>query len=479
MARSGTDPVKCAARTRESWEGYRMRLLARTAVWTAAPALLLLAGCGGQPGSEADDSQSVELRSPQVARAEHHDVSAPLSLIRPAPPSLEEREHPVKPVPRRFNHGAHDPVVQASAVPLLIPAPASNFDGIGQGFTGPAGAFTVSSAPPDTNGDVGPNHYVQIVNSDFAVFNKAGTALFGPVPINTLWSGFGGGCQTNNDGDPVAVYDPIANRWVISQFSVTGANGGTVPFLQCVAVSQTADPTGSYFRYSFPYTGFNDYPKMGVWPDGYYTTFNMFNAAGTAFQGSKICAYDRAKMLTGAAATQQCFNTSTAFGGLLPADLDGARMPPAGAPNYVLALGSTANTLAFWKFHVDFTTPANSTFTGPTTLATAAYSEACGGGTCIPQSGTTQQLDSLADRLMFRLAYRNFADHEALVVNHSITAGSSTGVRWYEVRLANGTPSIFQQGTYAPDASFRWMGSIAMDQTGNMRLGFSVSSSSR
>ena len=276
----------------------------------------------------------------------------------------------------------------------------------------------------------------------------------------------------------MAIYDPIANRWVISQFSVTGANGGTVPFLQCVAVSQTADPTGSYFRYSFPYTGFNDYPKMGVWPDGYYTTFNMFNAAGTAFQGAKICAYDRAKMLTGAAATQQCFNTSTSFGGLLPSDLDGSRLPPAGSPNYVLALGSTANTLAFWKFHVDFTTPANSTFTGPTTLATAAYSEACGGGTCIPQSGTTQQLDSLADRLMFRLAYRNFADHEALVVNHSITAGSSTGVRWYEVRLANGTPSIFQQGTYAPDASFRWMGSIAMDQTGNMGLGFSVSSSS-
>src|SRR5205814_1958170 len=229
-------------------------------------------------------------------------------------------------------------------------------------------------------------------------------------------------------------------------------------------------------RYSFPYTGFNDYPKMGVWPDGSYTTFNMFNAAGTAFQGAKICAYDRAKMLTGAAATQQCFNTSTSFGGLLPSDLDGSRLPPAGSPNYVLALGSTANTLAFWKFHVDFTTPANSTFTGPTTLATAAYSEACGGGTCIPQSGTTQQLDSLADRLMYRLAYRNFSDHEALVVNHSITAGSSVGVRWYELRPdASHNLTIFQQGTYAPDSDYRWMGSIAMDQAGNMALGFSRS----
>jgi len=186
----------------------------------------------------------------------------------------------------------------------------------------------------------------------------------------------------------------------------------------------------------------------------------------------------RARGMSSKPATAISFDNGSSTNPMLPSDLDGSRLPPAGSPNYVLALGSTANTLAFWKFHVDFTTPANSTFTGPTTLATAAYAEACSGGTCIPQSGTTQQLDSLADRLMFRLAYRNFADHEALVVNHSITAGSSTGVRWYEIRLANGTPSIFQQGTYAPDTSFRWMGSIAMDQTGNMGLGFSVSSSS-
>ncbi|HET7785469.1 MAG TPA: hypothetical protein VFL36_05825 [Myxococcales bacterium] len=419
-------------------------------------------------------------RGGDIQMNEHHDVSAPLTLLPPAPRSSVLVEHEVKRIPRHFNTAqATDPVVQATAPAPLAPATSLNFNGVGNGFSGPAGTFTVNSAPPDTNGDVGPNHYVQIVNSDFAIFNKAGTAIFGPVPINTLWSGFGGGCQTNNDGDPVVVYDPIANRWVISQFSVTGANGGTVPFLQCVAVSQTADPTGAYNRYSFPYTGFNDYPKMGVWPDAYYTTFNMFNAAGTSFLGAKACAYDRAKMLAGQAATQVCFNTSTAFGGLLPADLDGARLPPAGSPEFLVALGSTANTLAFWKFHVDFVTTANSTFTGPTTLATAAFSEACSGGTCIPQSGTTQRLDSLADRLMFRLAYRNFADgHEALVVNHSITAGTSTGVRWYELRPdVNRNLTMFQQGTYAPDANFRWMGSIATDQSGNMALGFSVSSS--
>src|SRR5205823_2032814 len=246
----------------------------------------------------------------------------------------------------------------------------------------------------DPNGAAGPNHYVQIVNSDFAIFNKAGTPVYGPVPTNTLWSGFGGGCQTNNDGDATVAYDRLANRWIISHFSVS-----TTPFLQCVAVSSTGDPTGSYNRYAFQYANFPDYPKLGVWPDGYYTTFNMFNAAGTQFLGPEICAYDRAKMLVGQAATQQCFTQSTAYGGVLPADLDGSTPPPAGSPNYLVGLGTTSSTLAFWKFHVDWATPANTTLTGPTAISVASFAQACSGGTCIPQSGTSQRLDSLADRL--------------------------------------------------------------------------------
>jgi hypothetical protein len=424
------------------------------------------------PG-QVDQSQSVVRRSPVAEEAEHHDESLPLLLLPPAHRQGGLRIHYVKPIPRRINVGAVDSAVQQSVPTIQAPATTLNFDGVGSGFSGPQGTFTVDSAPPDTNGAVGPNHYVQIVNTDFAVFNKSGTALYGPVPIKTLWGGFGGGCQTNNDGDPVVLYDSIADRWVISQISVT-----TTPYLLCVAVSTTGDPTGSYNRYSFQYTDFPDYPKMGVWPDAYYTTFNFFNAAGTRFLGGEVCAYDRARMLSGAAATQHCFNVGTNFGGLLPADLDGARQPPAGSPNYVLALGANANELALWKFHVDWSTQANTTLTGPTTLSTAAFSEACGGRTCIPQSGTTQQLDSLADRLMFRLAYRNFGDHESLVVNHSVTAGSSVGLRWYEIRSPGATPAIFQQGTYAPDSNFRWMGSIAMDQGGNMALGFSVSGSS-
>src|SRR3954471_24963362 len=431
----------------------------------------------------------------EVRPSSYHDVSPPLRDLPPGPRiyGILEAE-PVRRIPssRNPNFGPDPLVASTNAAPVrLAPTPLQNFDAIGQGFTGPAGTVTVNSAPPDTNAAVGPNHIVETVNTDLAVFNKAGTPIFGPVPINTLWSGFGGGCQTTNDGDPIVSYDRIADRWIVSQFQVT-----TTPFQQCVAVSQTDDPTGAYSRYSFTYAdGFPDYPKMGVWPDAYYITYNLFKNAGTSFLGTKVCAFDRAKMLTGAAATQQCFNTSTAFGGLLPAaaatqqcfnpstafggllpaDFDGTRLPPAGAPNAVVGLGTTSTTLATWKFHVDWTTPANTTFTGPVTMMVAAYTEACGtSGTCIPQSGGGS-LDSLSDRVMYRLAYRNFADgHQALVVNHAVMTGTSVGVRWYELRLdAGNTPSLFQAGTYAPDANFRWMGSIAMDQSGNMALGFS------
>src|SRR4029079_16463140 len=264
--------------------------------------------------------------------------------------------------------------------------------------------------------------------------------------------------------------DRIADRWIVAQFQVT-----VTPFQQCVAISTTGDPTGSYYRYAFSYSdGFPDYPKMGVWPDAYYMTYNVFNNAGTAFLYSKACAFDRAKMLVGGVGTQECFNTSSSYGGLLPADLSGLTLPPAGAPNPLVALGATSTTLAFWKFHSDFTTPANATFSGPTALTVPAYAEACGGGTCIPQSGTINRLDSLADRLMYRAAYRNFGDHEALVVNHAVTAGTSVGLRWYELRGVTTTPTLFQSGTFAPDANFRWMGSAAMDQAGTTAHGDSV-----
>ncbi|HZP17365.1 MAG TPA: hypothetical protein VFB00_05335, partial [Terriglobales bacterium] len=350
-----------------------------------------------------------------------------------------------------------------------------NFAGVGNGDYG----FSPDAAPPDTNGAVGATQYVQWVNESFAVFDKStGTIVAGfPKAGNSIWSGFGGGCETNNDGDPIVQYDKAAQRWVFTQFSVS-----TTPFLQCVAVSTTSDATGTYNRYAFSYvnTQFPDYPKLGVWPDAYYISFNIFNN-GITFAGAKVCAYDRSAMLAGTAATQVCFQLSSSFGGLLPSDLDGTTPPPSGAPNIFVNFGS--NSLNIWRFHVDFATPANSTLTGPVNLPVAAFSPACSGGACIPQPNTRQKLDSLADRLMYRLAYRNFVSHESWVVNHSISAGqskrkSTVGIRWYELRDLNGTPTVFQQGTFSPDSTFRWMGSIAMDKVGNIAVGYSASSSS-
>ncbi|HYL35905.1 MAG TPA: hypothetical protein VEV17_08345, partial [Bryobacteraceae bacterium] len=415
---------------------------------------------------------------PDVSPAVHHDVSPPLREMHVPPRSDVPREHPLRTIPRGASASQQDPVVQTSAGPLVSSTNGLTFAGVGYGDYG----FFPNAAPPDTEGTVGATQYVQWVNESFAVFDKTSGAILPgfPKPGNTLWSGFGGGCETNNDGDPIVQYDKLANRWIFTQFSVS-----TLPYTQCVAVSTTSDATGSYNRYAFSYGDiqFPDYPKLAVWPDAYYISFNIFNN-GSSFAGAKVCAYDRASMLNGAAATQQCFQLSTSFGGLLPSDLDGpANPPPAGSPNFFLAFGS--NSLDLWKFHVDWVNTANTTLTGPTGIGVAAFSPACGGGTCIPQSGTSEKLDSLGDRLMYRLAYRHFPDgHEALVVNHSVTTGSgNVGVRWYELRnpaggtMASGTPVVYQQGTFAPDSNYRWMGSVAMDQSGNIALGYSVSSS--
>jgi hypothetical protein len=349
-----------------------------------------------------------------------------------------------------------------------------NFAGVGDGDYG----FTPNAAPPDTNAAVGATQVVQWVNESFAVFDKTNGALVkGPVAGNQLFQALGAThpCAVNNDGDPIAQYDKINNRWVLTQFSVTGGP----PFYQCVAVSTTSDATGTFNVYAFQQPNFNDYPKIGIWPDAYYATFNMFN--GNSFVGARACAFDGAAMRAGGAATEVCFQESSSVPSLLPSDLDGSTAPPAGSPNFLLNFGT--NSLNLFRFHVDFANPNNSTLMGPINIPVAPFSEACGGGVCIPQLGTRQKLDSLGDRLMYRLAYRNFGTHESLVVNHSITVGSgkhttSVGIRWYELRIMNGTPTVFQQGTFAPDSNFRWMGSIAMDKVGNIAVGYSVSSSS-
>jgi hypothetical protein len=419
-----------------------------------------------------------------VIPADHQDVSQPLREIKPIPPDwnahLDKREKE-KPKPFRTPHQSTGPdqALQTSPGPLVSVTAGQSFDGVGEP------GYEVLYAPPDTNGSVGRTisgvgYYIQWVNVAFGIFNKAnGVMAYGPANGNTLWFGFGGRCEADNDGDPIVIYDKLANRWIFTQFSVSAQ-----PYMQCVAVSKTSDPLGQYNRYSFTYGNlFNDYPKIGVWPDAYYINYNMFTN-GQTFAGGETCALDRTAMLNGQAATQQCFIKSN-DGGMLPADLDGTTLPPTGTPNFVMSFGT--DVLNLYRFHVDWSNPANSTFTGPIVLPVTAFSEACNGGTCVPQASTKNKLDSLGDRLMYRLAYRRFADgHDALVFNHSVGVAPAsrgkpnpqTGVRWYEVRNAGGTPTVFQQGTYAPDASYRWMGSAAMDKAGNIAVGYSVSSSS-
>jgi len=387
----------------------------------------------------------------------------------------EHRVRELKQIPLVDGPGqAKDTVVQATAGTSAAVTGGLGFNGVGVGL----GTYSPQYAPPDTTGAVGATQYVQWVNVDIAVFDKSTGALASGFPKkgNSLFVGMGGPCETSNDGDPIVQYDKNANRWVLSQFAVPGGAAG---YWQCVAISATSDATGAYYRYAFPYTQFNDYPKMGVWSDAYYVSFNMFTST---FQGAKVCAYDRASMLAGQPASQQCFQLSTSYASLMPADIDGSTAPPAGTPNYIVNRLSTS--LGFWKFKVDWSNSANTTLSGPTQIPVAAYNAACSGGTCVPQAGTTQKLDSLGDRLMFRLAYRNIGGVERMVVNHSVQVNTTNkrgsgnaAVRWYEIRNMASTPSVYQQSSYSPDTNFRWMGSAAMDKQGNMALGYSVSSS--
>ncbi|GAB3452754.1 hypothetical protein GCM10027321_01910 [Massilia terrae] len=445
--------------------------------------VLFLAACAASllPFTAHATSDNAAMAGAEVSAAITHDHLPSLRGLMPKPDDFSGSKHVKewKKIPLIDAPGfVQDAVAQTAPVTGGASTIAGlGFDGVGNGFTGPQGTYTVDSAPPDTNGAVGATQYVQWVNEAFAVFDKTtGKVVYGPVAGNTLWTGFGGPCETHNDGDPIVKYDRIANRWVMTQFALP--SGG--PYYQCVAVSQTSDATGAWNRYAFQYTNFPDYPKAGVWPDAYYVTFNMFK--GNSFAGARLCAYDRNSMLNGAPATQQCFQLSTSYGGVLPADLDGATLPSAGSPNYMLSKGSSS--LNFWKMHVDWANPANSTLSAAASVPVAAFNAACGGGSCVPQAGTSEQLDSLADRLMYRLAYRNFGTYESLVVNHSVAVGASrkntyAAVRWYELRnLSANTPTVYQQSTFAPDSTFRWMGSIAMDKMGNIALGYSTSSSS-
>lgn len=408
-----------------------------------------------------------------TARAVHHDVSPSLRNIPPPPTAkgVVHREHPVKrlpPLPTTKGPKRPDTSLQTRASRSLSLALKTTFPGIGNGTSHNGTIYTVSSDPPDTNGAVGTTQYVEWVNTAFAVFDKnTGNRTYGPVDGSILWHGFGGSCEKYNDGDPIVQYDKSANRWVMTQFAVS-----TKPYSQCIAVSRTPDALGPYARYEFQFSDMNDYPKFGVWPDAYYASFNMFKNGKTII-GGKACAFERSMMLLGASARMKCFDTPES--GLLPADVDGRTEPPPGAPEVFMNFG--VDRLNEWRFHVDWMDPSRSTFTGPISIPVSPFQEAC--ESCIAQPGTDQTLDTLGDRLMYRLAFRRFGSHDSLFVNHAVQAPSnSVAVRWYEVRFPFTQPTLAQQGTFAPDAVARWIGSMATDRVGNVLLGYSASGKS-
>jgi hypothetical protein len=390
-------------------------------------------------------------------------------------PDIEEKK-------ALYQFYAVDPALQAWHGAAFMPPPIENFEGLSNNDNLVLTGFR--ALPPDPNGDVGLHHYVQMVNSSFAVFDKKGNRLYVGAG-NSLWTGFGGPCEAFRNTDPVVLYDRYADRWLMS--ILVFSDSDTPPGYECIAISQTGDPLGAWYRYAFKIsdTRIIDYPKFGVWPDAFYMSGNQF--AGDDFQGAGVVAFERDKMLQGLEAGFIYFDLDPVdpnLFGMLPSHLEGPVMPPPGAPNCFVnfddnGAGFNIDRLRIWEFHADWNVTSNSTFIEKTPLLTASFdSSMCFYQTdCIPQPETTARLDAISDRLMYRLQYRNFGPYQTMVLNHTVdTDGSDrAGIRWYELRNAGQGWFIHQESTYAPDGDHRWMGSIAMDGNGNMALGYSVS----
>ncbi|MEN8164008.1 MAG: hypothetical protein ABFS37_07760 [Acidobacteriota bacterium] len=356
------------------------------------------------------------------------------------------------------------------------PAPLIDFEGIGN---------ISGVAPPDTEGAVGPDHYVQVTNLSFAIFDKTGTMVGGPYLTNTLWSGAGGPCQSDNNGDAIFMYDEQADRWVFTQFAVS--SGQAV----CFAVSQTPDPTGIFNLYQINTQRFPDYFKLGVWPDPANNAY--FMATNSGFQDQyDVYAIDRAGMLSGVAAqSAQYFQGYSNL--MMPADVDGDQGPAAGSPGifYTFRDGGEpyfgsppTDSLDIYEFDVDWATPANSTFTMVQSFVPPEFSDfnwtVCGFfvQNCLPQPSPGIGLDSASWWPMQRLQFRNLGSYEALVGSWTVDVTGSPDLaapRWFELQRTGGGPwAVHQEGTYSPDGDHRWMPSAAMDGSGNIAMGYSV-----
>lgn len=404
-----------------------------------------------------------------------------------------------------FNRGIKvvDPLVQG-----FLPAPQTNpvltFEGISNNDNLRDLGFEVF--PPDTNGAVGPNHYVQMANLLFQIFDKSGNPLTNPLSISSLFnaSGITGPCaKGDQQGDPIVLYDSLADRWLLSQsaFDVDSNGNPIPPSTECIAISKTPDPTGDYFVYAFqiPNDLFGDFPKLAVWLDAYYMTTNDFGGSNLDFIGVGVFAFDRSKMLVGDPSASMIFidlsqnqSTSNLFQ-MLPSNVEG-QAPPTNTPNLIAGLvapeitGDSADGIRLFDFHPDFNTPGNTTFIerpeSPITTAPFNANLCNFSPNCIVQPNTRQRVDASpsSQGLNHSLQYRNFGTYESLVTTHTVDVGNNrAGIRYYEIRrnLPGGSFFINEQGTFAPnDGNSRWMGSAAMDKNGDIAVGYSVSSSS-
>ena len=416
-------------------------MLGRLNGLTILGALLLIDGCGG-------------ARAP---------VAAPALAEPPTAASVEQ-----------LTEGPRDALIAVAA-----------FDGLGVGFEG---VSPLLRNPSDNALAVGPDHIVQIVNSQYAVFTKKGARfdttgrlLKGAVPTNSLFKGFGGQCEARNNGDAVARYDQLAKRWLIVMpiFRRPANDSLHGPFSMCYAVSKTGDPTGEYYRYEFKRPLFPDYPRPAIWPDGYY----LPTSTGDDVIEKHACVAERDKMLRGEPAREHCVIIKD-VNFLNNADVDGYQLPPKGAPNPILAAGGTQlkgvlhdDGIYVWQFHVDWKDTTQTRVTGPVKIAVAPYDYLCGGQLtrCVPQPDTLRRLDAQGDKLMNRVVYRRIGRRESVVALHSVnTSSQGGGVRWYEFRVGDDRSlALAQQGTYAPGGFYRWMGSIGMDRAGNISMGYS------
>jgi hypothetical protein len=501
------------------------------------------------PGRSRSDSFSQDPKSNNnritVNQAVRSDVSRPLVRSESFAANVAEEAGAALVQPQRSKAKTRTSSAKATEAGAAIeqrsqgPRPSAqlveSFDGLGFGFEGPQGKANVRN-PSDNSLAVGPDHIFQTVNTRVAIYTKkgrrfreTGKVLYGPVVNNAVFAGFGGQCETRNNGDTVVRYDQLAGRWLIvmpifgrgpvrpdqpepgkdgqpAQTSPRGrpgqpgppfqlgppaepnppnpnratpATAGQGPFSMCYAVSLTSDPLGQYYRYEFLRPFFPDYPRPAIWPDGYY----LPTSTSDDLIQKHACVVERNKMLKGLPATEQCF-VIDGVNFLNNADIDGTGLPPRGAPNIMMAAGGAQlknilfdNVILVWKFHVDWQNPANTELVGPTKIFVAPYQYLCGGQltNCVPQPGTGSRLDSQGDKIMARLVYRKVNGHESIVAVHSInTEARGGGVRWYEFRLdKHRDPLLYQQGTYAPDNFYRWMASPAMDRKGNLGIGYS------